>query len=108
MLGSEIPFHPEATHDYEEAYIWYFAHGTGLAAEFECEIERGLGLIAGNPLRWPKFDAQRRRLVLRKFPYSIVYEIVKEKIVVLAIAHGRRRPYYWRAKLKRYRESFSH
>ncbi|MBI4490128.1 MAG: hypothetical protein HY694_13680, partial [Deltaproteobacteria bacterium] len=37
---------------------------------------------------------ERRRLVLRKFPYSIVYEIIKEKIVVLAIAHGRRRPYY--------------
>jgi len=93
---SEIPLHPGATQDYEEAYVWYFAHAIGLAAEFEREIDRSLRLIADNPLRWPKIDAKRRRLVLRKFPYSIVYEIIEEKIVVLAIAHGRRRPYYWR------------
>ena len=96
MPRSEIPFHPGATQDYEEAYVWYFGHSIDLAAEFEREIDRGLRLIADNPFRWPKFDAERRRVVLRKFPYSIVYEIVKEKIVVLAIAHGRRRPYYWR------------
>ena len=96
MPRSEIPFYLGATQDYEEAYVWYFGRSIDLAAEFEREIDRGLRLIADNPLRWPKFDAERRRLVLRKFPYSIVYEIIKEKIVVLAIAHGRRRPYYWR------------
>jgi len=41
----EIPFHPGATQDYEEAYAWYFAHGIGLAAEFEREIDCGLRLM---------------------------------------------------------------
>jgi hypothetical protein len=35
---SETPFHPGATQDYEEAYVWYFAHGIDLAAEFEREM----------------------------------------------------------------------
>ncbi len=46
MPRSKIPFHPGATQDYEEAYVWYFAHGIGLAAEFEREIDRDLRLIA--------------------------------------------------------------
>lgn len=98
MARTRALFHPGASEDYDAAYAWYFTHGIGIANDFEREIDRGLRLIADYPLRWPKFDAERRRLVLRKFPYSIVYEIIKEKIVVLAIAHGKRRPYYWRER----------
>lgn len=91
-------FHPGAADDYEEAFAWYFARGPALASGFEREVDRCLRLIAEAPLRWPKFDAERRRMVVRKFPYSIVYEIFDDQIVVLAVAHGRRRPNYWRAR----------
>ena len=99
MPRSEIPFHPGATQDYKEAYVWYFAHGIGLAAEFEREIDRGLRLIADNPPRWPRYDAERRRIIVRKFTYSIIYEIIHGRITVLAVAHARRRPYYWRGRI---------
>jgi len=89
-------FHPGASEDYDAAYAWYHSHGIGIANDFEREIERCLRLIEENPLRWPKYDAQRRRMVVRKFPYCIIYEIIDGQIIVIAVAHGRRRPYYWR------------
>ena len=95
MAETRLPFHPGAAKDYEEAFVWYSARGIDIALDFEREIERCVRLIAQNPLRWPKFDAQRHRIVVRKFPYSIVYEMIGQEIMVLAVAHGRRKPYYW-------------
>ena len=45
-----------------------------------------------------KFDDQRRRLVVRKFPFSIIYELHGNDVVILAVAHGKRRPNYWRER----------
>jgi hypothetical protein len=33
-----------------------------------------------------------------KFPYRIVYVIVASNIDVVAVAHAKRRPGYWRAR----------
>ena len=102
MAAAKVVFHPGASEDYAEAFAWYNARGVLLASDFEREIERGIRLIFENPLRWPEFDSERRRLVVRKFPYSIIYEMHGEEVVVLAVAHGKRKPYYWldRAKNK--------
>ena len=96
MAATKVTFHPGAEEDYGEAFAWYFDRNSSIAYDFEYEIERGLRLIAQSPLRWPKFDNERRRIILRKFPYSLIYEIVDEEVVILAVAHGRRKPYYWR------------
>ena len=74
MAAARVVFHPGASEDYAAAFAWYYARGTALASDFEREIDRGIRLVFRNPLRWPKFDDQRRRLVVRKFPYSIIYE----------------------------------
>ena len=70
MAAARVVFHPGASDDYAAAFVWYYTRGTALAFDFEREIERGIRLISQNPLRWPKFDGQRRRFVVRKFPYA--------------------------------------
>lgn len=99
MGEPEVAFHPGAAADYEEAYAWYAARGATLALEFEREVERCLRLIVEAPRRWPAFDSQRRRIIVRRFPYSIVYEVTDAQIFVLAVVHGRRRPSYWRGRV---------
>lgn len=98
MAAGKVVFHPGASEDYAAAFAWYYARGTALASDFEREIDRGIRLVFRNPLRWPKFDDQRRRLVVRKFPYSIIYELHGKDVVILAVAHGKRRPNYWRER----------
>jgi plasmid stabilization system protein ParE len=95
---AKVTFHPGASEDYAAGYSWYHDRGTTLAANFETEIERAVRLISQNPLRWPKFDNERRRFIVRKFPYSIIYELYGEEVVVLAVAHGKRRPNYWQER----------
>ncbi len=36
-----------------------------------------------------------RRCVLPKFPYYVAYEVLASEVIVLAVAHARRRPFYW-------------
>jgi plasmid stabilization system protein ParE len=98
VAAGRVVFHPGASKDYAAAFAWYYARGTALASDFEREIDRGIRLVFRNPLRWPKFDDQRRRLVVRKFPYSIIYELHGNDVVILAVAHGKRRPNYWRER----------
>ena len=39
-----------------------------------------------------------RKFLLRRFPYGVVYRITKSAIQVIAVAHGRRRPGYWKSR----------
>lgn len=91
MALAKITFHPGASEEYAAAFSWYYKRGAVLAANFESEIARGVRLISQNPLRWAKFDSQRRRFIVRKFPYSIIYEVHGDDVAVLAVAHGKRR-----------------
>jgi plasmid stabilization system protein ParE len=65
VAASKVVFHPGASEDYAEAFAWYRSRGAALASNFEHEIERGIRLISQNPLRWPKFDWERRRIIVR-------------------------------------------
>lgn len=98
MAAAKVVFHPGASEDYAAAFAWYYSRGLALASDFEREIERAIRLISQNPLRWPRFDEQRRRLIIRKFPYAIIYEPYGEQVIILAVAHGKRKPYYWRER----------
>jgi len=37
-----------------------------------------------------------RKARFKDFPYSLIYLMEKEEMVVMAIAHSRRMPNYWR------------
>ncbi len=93
-------FHPEAREDLLGAHQWYEAMQTGLGRRLRILVERAIDRIVALPLAsplWPNTDPDLciRRYVLRQFPYSIAYLIHDETIVILAIAHHRRRPGYW-------------
>jgi len=61
------------------------------------ELERALGSIVEAPMRWP-LKAGTRRYVMRRFPFVLVYRTLDSTVEVVAIAHGRRRPGYWKSR----------
>ncbi len=93
-----VVFHPGARDEYCAAYQWYAVIGTEVARAFEEEVERALGLIREAPNRWPRFGTRHRRLVLWRFPYSLVYIPKATCIWIAAVAHASRRPGYWRSR----------
>ena len=87
--------HAEATLDLRLAVRWYEQRQRGLGVELLLAVDGAIAKIVAAPQRWPVF-AGALRYILRRFPFSVVYRVVDERIQVVAIAHPSRRPTYWR------------
>lgn len=95
MAFRAVRFDPSALAEAEEAVRWYAQRSPAARSGFVAELDRAIALITEAPLRWPSYEAGTRRLVLRQFPFAIVYRVLVESVVIVAIAHTSRRPGYW-------------
>lgn len=89
-----------ARQEIRDAAKWYESQQSGLGLQFTAELEATLTAIEQRPDRFPVLETIRtprniRRVMLDRFPYIVIYEILTERTVVLAVAHGSRRPNYW-------------
>ena len=98
MSGKPVEFHPEALAEAEAAVAWYRERSLRAAEVLVNELEEAIRVISETPERWPLFEAGTRRFPLRRLPYYVIYRERARSIEVLAVAHGRRRPGYWRAR----------
>ncbi len=94
-MQRSVSFHPAAQQDADDAAAWYAERSVRAAVRFLDELERVIDLIANSPNSFQVFDADLRRAVFRRFPLYIVFRADDLKIVVLAVAHGNRRPRFW-------------
>jgi plasmid stabilization system protein ParE len=83
----------------EEAITWYAGQAPGLGDAFLIETLKSIQLIEKFPQAWHPLTPHIRRCRLRRFPYSVVYTLEGDDLLVLAIAHQHRKPGYWRNRL---------
>lgn len=98
-MTRRLVFRPEADLEINEAAEWYEARGQGLAVEFLRTLDACIESIRRDPLLYPVVRGEMRRAVLRRFPYSVIYTVREDKIVVIACFHGRRDPKRWQDRL---------
>lgn len=67
---------------------------------YAMELDAAIRLVASHPQRWTPHKYGTRCLLLRRFPYLVVYRELTEVIQVVAIQHSRRRPDDWLHRLK--------
>jgi plasmid stabilization system protein ParE len=89
-----------AQHELDEAIAWYANQAPGLGEAFLIETLKVLKLVDQFPQAWHPMSAQIRRCRLNRFPYSVIYAVEEDDLVVIAIAHQHRKPGYWRERLK--------
>lgn len=70
----------------------------GVGLRFAAAVASAFDRLASAPELGPWLTRRVRRLQVPGFPYGIVYVPEGERVFVLATAHGRRRPRYWRAR----------
>jgi toxin ParE1/3/4 len=96
----EVSFVDEAVGEVDDAVLWYQERRDGLGLAFLAALDGAVESIK----RWPRVgalvegvaeDLEVRRVPVPRFPYFIAYLVGDERIVVLAVAHERRRPRYW-------------
>ncbi|MGH9383879.1 MAG: type II toxin-antitoxin system RelE/ParE family toxin [Vicinamibacterales bacterium] len=99
-----VRFEDEADVEYREAGRWYDARQTGLGIEFFDEVDATVRRI----VEFPRIGASVprvpsgllvRRLAVARFPYHVVYLEPTNALRILAIAHDRRKPGYWKHRL---------
>jgi toxin ParE1/3/4 len=86
----------EAEEDLLEAAEFYETQRAGLARRFLTAVERVVTHAATRPLLGTPLGGAIRRYLIPGFPYAIIYEADREPVRVLAIAHLRRHPDFWR------------
>ena len=100
MAAPSVRLHPDAIAGAKAAYDWYAERNPSAANAFISELDHAISQIQKGPERWTMHLRGTRRLLLRRFPYAVVYRITQSTIQVIAVAHGRRRPGYWNVRLQ--------
>ena len=95
----KFSFHPEAHAEFNEAAIYYCDKSPSLASAFLTEIENAIEKIVENPELYREIDEDIRRCLTRRFPYAVLYTIENNYILILAVMHCSREPWYWRHRL---------
>lgn len=79
----------KAERDLKEARDWYEGKRPGLGDEFLDEVAVAMSVLATVPERERLYFRQFRRLLLRRFPYKVFYQIIGERVVVFRVLHGK-------------------
>ena len=104
-MNPRVRFEEEADAEYREAGRWYEGRRTGLGLEFFDAIDAAIDRIwrfpaSGEPVPRVPRDLPVRRSAVTRFPYHVVYLDTPDAIRILAIAHDRRRPGYWKDRVR--------
>jgi hypothetical protein len=94
-----VEFHPEARTDFYVAVDWYEGERLGLGMAFSTGVQLALTRAAAIPLAGSPVGTELRRVFVPHFPYSVLYAVETTRLWVVAVAHFRRRPGYWRDRL---------
>ncbi|MGH7251628.1 MAG: type II toxin-antitoxin system RelE/ParE family toxin [Nitrospiraceae bacterium] len=93
-----LEFHPDAVAEAHAAGEWYKQRSEAAGAAFLAELDHAVELISRSPRRWPPYLHGTRRYLLHRFPFSVVYRERPDALTVVAVAHARRRPGYWKSR----------
>lgn len=97
----ELEYLEEAVVDAEQAARWYAERSPSAAIRFSLELDDAERAILDRPEAWPAVGAGNRHYLLRRFPFSVVYRIEPLTVLIVAVAHARRRPGYWEDRKRR-------
>ena len=100
MLAVDV--HPDVYAELEHSRKWYDERAANLGTDFLDEVDRAVRAVRQAPSTWPFYDSERdiRRYLVHRFPYGVIYRVKDPVIQILAVMHLRRRPDYWRGRLR--------
>jgi len=94
----EVSFHPEAVQELRAAFLWYYDRNPIVAQSFQEETEHTIDTVLEDPRRWLKWGGRERKFVFPHFPFNLIYRVNFGAVEVLAIAHQKRKPGYWKTR----------
>jgi plasmid stabilization system protein ParE len=93
-----VRLHPEARAELRDARKWYYERSPLSATAFAHAIDNAVSRIRESPNSFVSADHGTRKFVLRRFPFNLFYRLDETEIVIVAVAHQKRRPGYWSSR----------
>lgn len=94
-----VKFHPHARAELRAARNWYHERSPLSAIAFAQTVQSAISRIKDAPNTFPVSDHGTRKCVLQRFPFNIFYRAGETEIVIVAVAHQKRRPGYWSSRM---------
>jgi plasmid stabilization system protein ParE len=94
-MSYQLIISPEAEFDIQDAFEWYEQRSLGLGSEFVRAVDSCFSLIGRNPLAYPVVYRQVRRVLIRRFPYALMYVLEEDVITRITCFHVKRDPKQW-------------
>jgi toxin ParE1/3/4 len=89
-------FHSEARLEFLDIVAYYEEAQAGLGERFRLAVEATVELALSMPHAGSPYQHGTRRVFPKNFPFSVVYLVGKDEIIIFAVAHFKRRPGYWK------------
>ena len=80
--------------------VYYNEVQPGLGGRFTAAVEETAARAVAFPLSGSPSPARTRRIIVKGFPFSIFYRPEPDEIVIFALAHHARRPFYWQSRTR--------
>ena len=93
-----VPFLPAAERELE-SYARFYEAEAGRGKDFLQAMEAAIRRIGEAPGQGTAYLHGTRRLVVFRYPFSIVYVLELAGPLIVALAHHRRKPDYWVKRL---------
>jgi plasmid stabilization system protein ParE len=90
-----IVFRTSANAQLVAAKTWYEQQRHGLGEEFARSLESAINRVARNPFAAPAVHQEVRRVLLKRFPYSVFYIADGDNLLVLSCLHTRQAVVDW-------------
>jgi toxin ParE1/3/4 len=91
----KVRFLTPAEEEMMEAAAYYEMQVEKLGANFLDISEAAVAKIAGHPETWLEIEHGIQRRLVRRFPYSILYTVHENEIIIVAVMHQKQKPRYW-------------
>ena len=95
----KVRLHPEARAELREARRWYYERSPLSATAFAHAVDNAISRINEAATRYSLAEHGTRKFVLQRFPFNIFYRPGESEIVIVAVAHQKRRPGYWTSRV---------
>ncbi len=96
-----LEFHPEAALELIEAAIYYEQQVPELGGRFAAEVRHITNLLLDHPAMGQQVDPDLRRVILPRFPFSLIYSVASDTLRIEVVAHQSRLPGYWKTRTDR-------
>ncbi len=91
----KLIFDPLASAEYADAFDYYEAEEDGLGERFRRAVWAAIAILEQYPQIGQEVRPGIRKILVRRFPYKLIYSVTGETLYIIAVAHGHREPEYW-------------